>query len=77
MIGLSEWEYNILFNEIAGMERALIVLMDDRGVDEMTIGNVYVYRAEGDHVGCWFVNEQGERLKDVNYVRAYGANKAG
>lgn len=72
-IPLPDWEYNFHFNQIAAMERAFLVLMDERGVHELTIGNVYLYRAEGDHIGCWFVDETGNRLKDLDYALAYGA----
>ena len=70
---ITAWEYNVTENECAAMERALLVLMDERGVDEMTIGNVYLYRAgeQGDRVGCWFVDEHGQRIPDVDYTLAH------
>jgi len=67
---LSTWEYNVLSNEAAAFERALVCLLDERNVDELEIGNVYVYRAEGGGVGAWFIDEQGYKLEPVNYAMA-------
>lgn len=72
-VPISTWEYNVISNEYAAFERALLVLMDERGVDGMTLGNVYIYRADDGHIGAWFVDEQGVKQPPVDYSLAdYG-----
>jgi hypothetical protein len=67
-MNISKWEYNVISNEYAVYERALVLLMDERGVDELRIGNVYLYRADGGGVSGWFVDENGDKLKSVDYA---------
>lgn len=69
---LPRHEYNILSNELAALNRAMEVILDQRGVDDLRIGNVYVYRAADGGVGCWFVDEQGNRLESIDYAHAEG-----
>lgn len=72
-ITLSKWEYNILMNEHAALNRAMEVLLHTLGASDIQLDNVYIYPAEGGGVGTWFVDEVGERLKDIDYALAdYG-----
>jgi hypothetical protein len=67
-IEVDEWAYNYLRNELVACERALRVILELSGQQAATFGNVYVYRAEDGGVGAYFVDENGERLQDLNYA---------
>jgi hypothetical protein len=53
-------EYNMILNEWSAYERALVCLFDERSINELRIGNVYLYRADGGGIGAWFVDENGD-----------------
>lgn len=66
-ISVSSYVYNCIVNDEAVLSRAVQLLLEQMGVVELQIGNVYVYQSM-DGASGWFVDENGKRLQNVDYA---------